>query len=171
MLLKERVERLYSFRNGVAKIRLCKCWQLISVQLRGNQKYNRSCLLHFKYKIKPCYFRISNHIPVFATNSCSSTSKKEYNCSSENLISTMLCPLAILSQFTPSSLGGKIFTNFNQNKMTLQSFPSREIEATICLTPTSNSSDETVNDFQILSLFTQFKQKHFLSILHVNNIF
>ena len=83
----------------------------------------------------------------------------------------MFCPLAILSQFTPSSLGGKIFTNFNQNKMTLQSFPSREIEATICLTPTSNFSDETVNDFQILSLFTQFKQKHFLSILHVNNIF
>ena len=51
VLLKERVERLYSFRNGVAKIRLCKCWQLISVQLLGNQKYNCSCLLHLKYRI------------------------------------------------------------------------------------------------------------------------
>ena len=56
MLLKERVERLYSFRNGVAKIRLCKCWQLISVQLLGNQKYNCSCLLYFKYKTKTLQF-------------------------------------------------------------------------------------------------------------------
>ena len=56
VLLKERVERLYSFRNGVAKIRLCKCWQLISVQLLGNQKYNCSGALHSKLRFYPCFW-------------------------------------------------------------------------------------------------------------------
>ena len=57
VLLKERAERLYSFLNGVAKIRLCKCWQLIYVQLLGNQKCNCSCVLHSKYKIKTLSFQ------------------------------------------------------------------------------------------------------------------
>ena len=49
VLLKERIERLYSFGNGVARIRLCKCWQLICVQLLGNQKYNGSSLFCISY--------------------------------------------------------------------------------------------------------------------------
>ena len=65
-VVKERAERLYSFLNGVAKIRLCKCWQLIYVQLLGNQKCNCSCVLHFKYKIKTLSFQNF----VFQENNC-----------------------------------------------------------------------------------------------------
>ena len=55
VLLKERIERLYSFGNGVARIRLCKCWQLICVQLLGNQKYNCSGDLHYKLRFYSCF--------------------------------------------------------------------------------------------------------------------
>ena len=65
-VVKERAERLYSFLNGVAKIRLCKCWQLIYVQLLGNQKCNCSCVLHSKYKIKTLSFQNF----VFQENNC-----------------------------------------------------------------------------------------------------
>ena len=68
VLLKERVERLYSFRNGVAKIRLCKCWQLICVQLLGNQKYNCSGALHSKLRFHSCFWILLLSITLEASN-------------------------------------------------------------------------------------------------------
>ena len=54
-----------------------------------------------------------------------------------------------------SSLGVKIFTNFCHNKMTLHSFPSREIEATIGWTHSIFSA--TTHYFKISISFNQMK--------------
>ena len=92
---------------------------------------------------------------------------------SSSIFCQQQCPLAIYLNLLhqtlvpkylcwKSSLGAKIFTNFSNNKMTLQSFPSREIEGAICWVHFIFEA-KTVKYFQISNLLTQFKQNQLLS--------
>ena len=113
VLLKERIERLYSFGNGVARIRLCKCWQLICVQLLGNQKYNGSSLFCISY------------MKIY----CTSFQKAVFHD-------------AIPSQFIAAS-ALKIFTSSRgKTRWQLHFSTSREIEATSCRTLLSSHRNQ-----------------------------
>ena len=100
-------------------------------------------------KSKFFHFKTSNAIRIHVCGKLYSSISRKMIARYKFVCFGIILPTAIMSsRNSVSSLGAKIFTNFGHNKMTLHSFPSREIEATIGWSH-SIFSAETVNYFKI----------------------